>query len=98
MPPKRKQQRKEDLEEVSSDAEVAETVPVKPKRGRPPKSAAQSKPEQPVEPQVKRPRGRPKGMHMHFRIPAYPFHVSAAKFQGLDNDVIRLCEKARNVF
>lgn len=64
MPPKRKQQSKEDPEEVLSDAEVAEVAPAKPKRGRPPKSAAQPKPEQPVEPQVKRPRGRPKGMDM----------------------------------
>ncbi|KAK9825041.1 hypothetical protein WJX74_002953 [Apatococcus lobatus] len=61
MAPKRKPPRKEEIEESSSDPEVAETIAAKPKRGRPPKSAAQAKPEQAIEPQVKRPRGRPKG-------------------------------------
>ena len=64
MAPKRKQQVKGDQEEVASDAEVAEAVTAKPKRGRPPKSAA-PKLEQAGEPQVKRPRGRPKGENCH---------------------------------
>lgn len=98
MPPKRKQQSTDNPAEASSDAEVAENVPAKPKRGRPPKAAPQSKPEQPAEPQVKRPRGRPKGMHMLCLLQGNPCHLAAAAVHVLKSCFIRLWEKARNAF
>ncbi len=71
MPIKRKQQNRKAEETVTTDDEIAEPEAeveaevelAKPKRGRPAKQTSQQqKVEEAVDPQAKRPRGRPKGM------------------------------------
>ena len=61
MPTKRKQQNKEADGVEVSEADEAEVEENKPERGRPLKTAAQTRQEQTAETEVKRPRGRPKG-------------------------------------